>query len=896
MSPLPSRSHLYGVSPTINSTPLEGQPDAALAKAAQQGQKKAFVEIVARHQSMVCGIAFGILGDFAASEDAAQDAFLTAWLRIRDLREPERLRAWLGQIARTAALRHRRKLREPIVTDDVADEEDSAPQPDEAAANGDEAVLVREALARLPEHYRLPLVLYYREGQSVRRVAEALDVSEDAVKQRLARGRDMLREQVTGMIESVLTRTQPTVVFTMLITAAIEAFTTPAAAAGAVFSASASTMASTGAMTGASSTTTTAAAAATAMTTSNTSLAIAAAVAVACLPLGYGVRFSMEEPTRDSVRNVDVATAAPNAAAKPEFSNSALYAEWTKLHEEHGATADAMPALYLAIKAIEDPVRRHIFRAAQIAEWAELAPEEGFAFFMQKGADHGAREQFFGEWLERDAATAIAALSAAGEGWDTLARRFLTDIGRKSPASLVGLCTRLPKSDKLWASEIRDAFALFAADGLEAARAAAESVTGDSRELALEGVAMAWAKRDADAAIAWARNMPEGVDQNALIRAALTGMAATDVAGALARVKDVPPGGREGFFADTTGARVLKEAAKADFEGTVAWLKANPGRFGDEDMMGLASAVTDLINGDAVSFLARHHGDGTLAPLMPVVNNALWNDASGRRAEIWEWLKTQPDGSDAGTAASEDPALALKIAHELASSSVDSKLLDTIAKSLLRGGQRLHHFDTLMEQAPEAMKPALLQSAFNSLRSEVMVDPQKWAELLPQLPEQKHADAAARLAHVWSDTAPEEALAWAATLPASARQRAEGSALYGWLKHDSWSASEWIAAQPPGPAKDRAAARLVKHIAKDSPAEAWEWAQTIGESDQRLPALTLTLKAISERDPAAAADWLASAKLSPQDRAAIESAWTRHDAAVRSSGSPSTQPPAPISP
>src|ERR1051325_4502490 len=78
--------------------------DAELVLAARRGDKKAFVEIVARHQAMVCGIALGILGDFAASEDAGQEAFLTAWRKIHDLREPERLKAWLGQIARTAAL------------------------------------------------------------------------------------------------------------------------------------------------------------------------------------------------------------------------------------------------------------------------------------------------------------------------------------------------------------------------------------------------------------------------------------------------------------------------------------------------------------------------------------------------------------------------------------------------------------------------------------------------------------------------------------------------------------------------------------------------------------------------------------------------------------------------
>src|SRR2546430_17005003 len=89
-------------------TPGRSATDAELVQATRRGDKRAFVEIVARHQAMACGIALGILGDFAASEDAAQEAFLTAWMKFHELREPERLRAWLAQIARNAALGHRR--------------------------------------------------------------------------------------------------------------------------------------------------------------------------------------------------------------------------------------------------------------------------------------------------------------------------------------------------------------------------------------------------------------------------------------------------------------------------------------------------------------------------------------------------------------------------------------------------------------------------------------------------------------------------------------------------------------------------------------------------------------------------------------------------------------------
>ena len=93
--------------------------DAELVRAARRGDKKAFVEIVARHQAMVCGVALGILGDFAASEDAGQEAFLTAWRKLHELREPERLRAWLAQIARNAALGQLRRDRGHESLDDA---------------------------------------------------------------------------------------------------------------------------------------------------------------------------------------------------------------------------------------------------------------------------------------------------------------------------------------------------------------------------------------------------------------------------------------------------------------------------------------------------------------------------------------------------------------------------------------------------------------------------------------------------------------------------------------------------------------------------------------------------------------------------------------------------------
>src|ERR1051325_5754994 len=116
-----------------SAEPNAPAPDADLFHAARRGDKRAFVEIVARHQAMVCGIALGILGDFAASEDAGQEAFLTAWRKIQELRDPERLRPWLAQIARNAALAQLRRHRGHASLDEVNEYPDAAANPSEVA-------------------------------------------------------------------------------------------------------------------------------------------------------------------------------------------------------------------------------------------------------------------------------------------------------------------------------------------------------------------------------------------------------------------------------------------------------------------------------------------------------------------------------------------------------------------------------------------------------------------------------------------------------------------------------------------------------------------------------------------------------------------------------------------
>ena len=848
-----------------------GRTDAELVHAARRGDKRAFVEIVARHQAMVCGIALGIVGDFAASEDAGQEAFLTAWRKIHELREPERLRQWLAQIARNAALGHLRRKRGEAPLDAAELLPDESPAPDEAAATEEEAELVRDSLAKLPELYRLPLILFYREGQSVRAVAESLSISEDAVKQRLARGREMLRDRMSGLVETVLTRSTPTAVFTMAIAVAIGALAAPAVMAGAVFA------------TASAASTSTSASILTAMSTSKTVLATAAVVTAICIPVGYYASSGHTSLVQNVSRQVET-TKATRRVSAPNFENSALFRQWQELHDKHGRTAEAMPALYKAIADIKDPFRRRSFRAALIAEWVQLDPRSGLAFFLDRKSDTTQRRQFLEEWLAHDPRGAVDALLASGPGWEGMTRDNLSEIARRVPGRLGEVVSRLPKSDSYWDTKVRDAFAVMADGGLSSARATAEKITGPNRGQALAGVAQAWGKSDLKGALAWVKSLPDGTDRDEIIRTALVGKAAVEPAAALDLAGLVPPGGKDHYFATTTGARILSAAAKTDYDATVAWLAAHPGRMGHEDLLGLAQPVTDRLNADPVSFLAAHAADGSLSAILPAISSALLNAAAGQRPAVWEWLKTQPE-SDAiksvreqvlRSAGWQDPELAMRLVNEIPQTAQGDEDLKNIARSLFNGGSRLHQFDKFLEQAPERLRPALCEEAFNSLHRESMDDPQRWIARLPQLPDESRSRATEAIARAWSQQRPEEAVQWAASLPASdTRVAAIAAAASNWAAQDAHGAAEWLSGLSPGVERDRSAQSFVYAVAEQYPRDAWDWALSIQDEGSRTASASHVARLLAARDPQTARQLLDSGPLSPEVKSAIQSAIDR---------------------
>jgi RNA polymerase sigma factor (sigma-70 family) len=197
---------------TLMNSP--GTSDEQLWHLACEGDREAFGRIVERYQALVCSLAYSACGTLGTSEDMAQETFITAWHRLKELRDPGKLRPWLCGIVRNlAANAVRRELRrggEPESLDTVGGELSFEGDPASQTITSEEETLLWRTLAEMPANYREPLILFYREEQSVTEVAAKLDLTEDTVKQRLSRGRAMLREEMATLVESTLTRTPPT--------------------------------------------------------------------------------------------------------------------------------------------------------------------------------------------------------------------------------------------------------------------------------------------------------------------------------------------------------------------------------------------------------------------------------------------------------------------------------------------------------------------------------------------------------------------------------------------------------------------------------------------------------------------------------------------------------------
>ena len=173
--------------------------DAKALALLQNGDQQALEWFIDRYSAYVGTIVNNILlGSMSRAdvEEVTADVFVTIWKSAKNLR-PLNLKAYLGRVARSLALR---KLRErtqelPLEEDVLILEEDSLI---EKLDQEERDRIVREAVLAMPQPDREIFLRFYYYCQTIPVIAEKMDINPSTVKTRLRRGREKLREHLTG--------------------------------------------------------------------------------------------------------------------------------------------------------------------------------------------------------------------------------------------------------------------------------------------------------------------------------------------------------------------------------------------------------------------------------------------------------------------------------------------------------------------------------------------------------------------------------------------------------------------------------------------------------------------------------------------------------------------------
>ncbi len=181
-----------------------GQTDETLVMLTLAGETRAYEALVAKYEKAVISAALSVTRTRFMAEDAAQDAFVTAWMKLNLLSDGARFGAWVCKIAKNCARNMLSRYRSYLSMDAL----DYGPWAGDSEANplliceaSEERDMLRDSVSGLPEKVREIIRLYYFEELSIAEIADRMRVSEGTVKWQLHDGRKRIRKELCAMNE-----------------------------------------------------------------------------------------------------------------------------------------------------------------------------------------------------------------------------------------------------------------------------------------------------------------------------------------------------------------------------------------------------------------------------------------------------------------------------------------------------------------------------------------------------------------------------------------------------------------------------------------------------------------------------------------------------------------------
>jgi RNA polymerase sigma factor (sigma-70 family) len=188
--------------PTILQS--EQIPDLELVKQILAGEKRLFEQVIRRYNQRLFRVGMSILQSDAYAEEAMQASYVNAYEHLDKFENRSTFGTWLTRIMINECLALKKKQQRMVSASEQPENRINMATPDSVLANKELNTALENAIAKLPEKYRLVFFLREIEDMSVRETSQALGIEEPNVKVRLNRAKTMLRETLSGyMKESV---------------------------------------------------------------------------------------------------------------------------------------------------------------------------------------------------------------------------------------------------------------------------------------------------------------------------------------------------------------------------------------------------------------------------------------------------------------------------------------------------------------------------------------------------------------------------------------------------------------------------------------------------------------------------------------------------------------------
>jgi RNA polymerase sigma-70 factor (ECF subfamily) len=175
--------------------------DYDLIKSCLQGNQGDFAELIARYKNLVYSVILRMVNnDRDEANDLAQDVFLKLYKNLDKYYPEHKFSTWTIRITTNHVIDYmRRKKQDNIPIEDVEHELGTNDSPEDAYIRKEQRLELKKVVGDLPEMYKIPIVLYHEQGLSYQEIADITNEPLSKVKNRIFRGRRMLKEALMSL-------------------------------------------------------------------------------------------------------------------------------------------------------------------------------------------------------------------------------------------------------------------------------------------------------------------------------------------------------------------------------------------------------------------------------------------------------------------------------------------------------------------------------------------------------------------------------------------------------------------------------------------------------------------------------------------------------------------------